>query len=40
MQWVLNCLSGFVGWLCGLFGVTPKEIENERDKKPTTAPER
>lgn len=38
MQWFLNCLSGFVSWLCGLFGVTPKEIEKEREKNPAPRP--
>ena len=34
MRWVLACLSGFVGFLCRIFGVTPKEIEEERKKNP------
>jgi hypothetical protein len=40
MQWFINCLSGFVGWLCRIFGVTPKEIDREREKNPTTLRDR
>jgi hypothetical protein len=39
MRWFIDCLSGFVGFLCRIFGVTPKEIQAERDKNPTASRE-
>ncbi len=37
MRWFLNCLSGFVGFLCRLFGVTPESIKAEKDRNPSAA---
>jgi len=39
MQWIMNCLSGFIGCLCRVFGVTPKEIEDERQRHPSPSRE-
>lgn len=35
MQWILGCLSKFVGLLARIFGVTPDSIKEERDKNPS-----
>lgn len=37
MQQILNFLSGFVGLLCRLFGVTPESIKAEKDRNPSAA---
>lgn len=39
MQWFFDCLSGFVGFLCRVFGVTPKEIQEEKDRHPSPSRE-
>ena len=39
MQWLIDGLSSFLGFLCKIFGVTPKEIEDERQRNPSTKPE-
>lgn len=39
MQWLIDGLSAFLGFLCKIFGVTPKEIEDERQRNPSTRPE-
>lgn len=39
MQWVIDCLSGFLGFLCRVFGVTPKEIREEQDRNPSPSRE-
>ena len=35
MAWLMNCMSGFLGCLCRVFGVTPDKIRQERDKNPS-----
>jgi hypothetical protein len=35
MQWVIDCLSGFVGFLCRIFGVTTDSIRAERERNPS-----
>ncbi len=37
MAWLMNCMSGFLGCLCRVFGVTPEKIREERDKNPSPA---
>ena len=40
MAWLMNCMSGFLGCLCRLFGVTPDKIKEERDKNPSPSREK
>jgi hypothetical protein len=35
MQFILDCLSGFVGFLCRIFGVTPESIRTEKERNPS-----
>lgn len=39
MQWLIGGLSAFVGWLCRVFGVTPKEVAEAREKNPSPSRE-
>lgn len=39
MQSFIDGLSAFVGWLCKIFGVTPKEIAKARDENPSPSRE-
>jgi hypothetical protein len=39
MRWLLSCLSGFLGFLCRIFGVTPERAEEEREKHPSPSRE-
>ncbi|MGQ0674886.1 MAG: hypothetical protein ACT4N4_02190 [Rhodospirillales bacterium] len=35
MNWFLGCMSGFMGFLCRIFGVTPDKIREEKEKNPS-----
>ena len=39
MQWILDGLSKFVGFLCRVFGVVPETVKAERDKNPSPSRE-
>ena len=40
MGWLFACMSGFVGWLCRIFGVSAEEVTKEQDKNPSPTREK